>query len=541
VGVDKSLSLVGENRDNTTIRGIDPLRGVVVYVGADNVNITGFTVRNSGTSQYYYSGILLDTVSNCSVYDNCLTSNNAGIFLWECSACSISNNNLTANAGQTLYLQNCSACSISGNTVMTNNEGIWLNYSSSCSLFNNTIGNNQIGVELYNCSNCSMYRNSLVQNNYGMNVTVTTTNKIIHNSFINNTVAQAIADNIGRFWDDGYPGAGNYWSNQNTTDSCSGPYQNETGSDGITDSPHIIDGFNRDRYPLTKPFDEFNHDVAVFNATPAQAQVDGGQPLIISATVGNLGEIAETFNVTAFANEANVAVATVPYVIPSENQTISLIWNTVGTTPDTYSIKAVASQVPGETFLDNNVYVDGSVEIRPAHDIAATSITPQRTLIGQGYSLTFNVSVLNKGTFIESFNVILYADKNVTILGDEITIGTKAVSLLTNATSTLVTFTWNTTGVPMGNYTISAYAGPVPYETNTADNNCTDGVVHVCVPGDVDGNGLVNMLDLYTMALHYGTTIGQTDYVMVCDIDNNGIINMIDLYIGALHYGQTGP
>jgi len=38
----------------------------------------------------------------------------------------------------------------------------------------------------------------------------------------------------------------------------SGPYQNETGSDGIGDTPYVIDENNRDRYPLMAPFNTFN-------------------------------------------------------------------------------------------------------------------------------------------------------------------------------------------------------------------------------------------------------------------------------------------
>jgi len=55
-------------------------------------------------------------------------------------------------------------------------------------------------------------------------------------------------------WDDGYPSGGNYWSDYNGTDLFSGPYQNITGSDGIGDTPYVIDENNRDRYPLMKPW-----------------------------------------------------------------------------------------------------------------------------------------------------------------------------------------------------------------------------------------------------------------------------------------------
>jgi PKD repeat protein len=57
-------------------------------------------------------------------------------------------------------------------------------------------------------------------------------------------------------------------------------------------------------------------------------------------------------------------------------------------------------------------------------------------------------------------------------------------------------------------------------------------------PWDVDGNGLVNMLDMYIVALHYGETPESPSWDPRTDIDKNNIINMIDLYIVAIHYGE---
>ena len=55
-------------------------------------------------------------------------------------------------------------------------------------------------------------------------------------------------------WDDGYPSGGNYWSNYTDIDLYSGPYQNESGSDGIWDHPYVIDENNQDNYPIVPEF-----------------------------------------------------------------------------------------------------------------------------------------------------------------------------------------------------------------------------------------------------------------------------------------------
>ena len=53
--------------------------------------------------------------------------------------------------------------------------------------------------------------------------------------------------------DDGHPSGCNYWKDYTGTDFYSGPYQNETGSDGIGDTPYVIDENNTDHYPLMSP------------------------------------------------------------------------------------------------------------------------------------------------------------------------------------------------------------------------------------------------------------------------------------------------
>jgi parallel beta-helix repeat protein len=404
------------------------------------------------------------------------------------------------------------------------------------------VKSNSVGFEICGASDCYVHDNDIVNNQYGINLTLGSNNRIAHNSFVGSSTAQAISDGHSRAWDNGYPDGGNFWDNHTTLDSYNGPYQNETGGDGIVDIPYIINGFNRDRYPLTKPFDEFVHDVAVSDVTPTEAQVDSGRTTDISTTVENLGNIVETFNITVYYDGRIAAMQTVPYLLPGVTKGAIVQWNTIGSNPGTYSLKAEASQVAGETVIANNVYINGSVEIRPAHDVAPLGITPSKVIVGPKGTVTFNVTVINKGTFNESFNATLYADKNTTIIGDEITIGTTRIDPLANATSTMVTFTWNTTGVLYGNYTISAYTTPVDGETYTVDNTFVDGIVRVAaMQGDVNGDGKVNMIDLYTIALHYGANAGEPNYLESCDIDSNGKINMLDLYIAALNFGKTEP
>lgn len=80
---------------------------------------------------------------------------------------------------------------------------------------------------------------------------------------------------------------------------------------------------------------------------------------------------------------------------------------------------------------------------------------------------------------------------------------------MTGGTRTTATFTWNTTGFAKGNYTISGYATPVLGETDTTDNNRTDGWVIVAMVGDITGpegvpDKKVDMRDVSLVASNFG-------------------------------------
>lgn len=97
------------------------------------------------------------------------------------------------------------------------------------------------------------------------------------------------------------------------------------------------------------------------------------------------------------------------------------------------------------------------------HNIAVVSVTPEETLITQNQTTSINVTVINDGSFTETFNVTLYFDST------EIDFQTLT---LNSSESKVLTFEWNTTGVPLGNYELSANATIVPGEVEAQDNIC---------------------------------------------------------------------
>ena len=48
---------------------------------------------------------------------------------------------------------------------------------------------------------------------------------------------------------------------------------------------------------------------------------------------------------------------------------------------------------------------DGEVYAFGVHDVAVTNVAPSKTVVGQGFSATINVTVANQGDYTETFNV----------------------------------------------------------------------------------------------------------------------------------------
>jgi hypothetical protein len=164
-----------------------------------------------------------------------------------------------------------------------------------------------------------------------------------------------------------------------------------------------------------------------------------------------------------------------------------------------------------------------------ASDVAVTSVTPYKTVVGQGLNMSISVTVENQGNFTETFNVTAYAN-TTSVASQNVT--------LSSGTSTTLTFTWNTTGFAYGNYTISAYAMPVPDETDTADNAFAGGTIKVSCIGDIDGTYSTTMLDYQLVKNAIPSTPGGPKWNPNADINNNGAVNMLDFQLVKIHVGQ---
>jgi len=391
--------------------------GITIYSSHHN-NVSASTILNS------HKGISLKFSNNNRITDTTILGSTFGVFLEESINNLVSGNTIVASYSN-IWISASHYNRICQNSVSDSSYAISIGgYSHDNLIATNLIrGAHEQGVSVYDSNGNTIINNTIGLNNYGIYFCRSTGNVIHHNDIINN-INQAFDHIGGNTYDNGYPSGGNYWSDYNGTDLYSGPYQNETGSDGIGDTLYTPHHNVRDRYPLMEPY----------------------------------------FGI---------------------------------------------------------------------HDIAVTNIATSKTVVGQGYPVSINVTIENQGTFTETFNALVYANTTV--------IGTLVDITLESRNSITLTFTWSTTGVPYGNYTISAYATPVSDEIDTINNKFIHGCVLITLKGDADFNRLVEMPDFYIWRENFGKSTGEWPSHVNPDFDSNGLVELSDFFKWRENFGATVP
>jgi len=144
--INKSISLIGENKYNTIIEGNGTF-SAVVHVTADNVNISDFTIQNRNKGDV---GIWLEHCRNCTVSGNIIKDIGAS----------------NGVRGVGIALDYCEGCTVERNNINNNNKGVVLAFSYGCIVHRNNVDNNNkfTGIDIHSCSECIVTRNILSNN-----------------------------------------------------------------------------------------------------------------------------------------------------------------------------------------------------------------------------------------------------------------------------------------------------------------------------------------------------------------------------------------
>jgi len=201
--------------------------------------------------------LALVNCQNITVHDLELTNNGHGIILAYTTGSTITQNSLTENYNG-LGLFASSGNFIVGNYIANNYRGIQLsNSSNSNSMSTNNITDNTDGIFLFDSFQNSIVVNNITNNNIGIGLKESSYNMIRGNYFISNekqvydvSMADPSVTASMNIWGVGYPLGGNYWSDYTGADVKSGENQDQTGSDGLGDTPYIIYENSQDSFPL---------------------------------------------------------------------------------------------------------------------------------------------------------------------------------------------------------------------------------------------------------------------------------------------------
>jgi len=165
VVVYKSVYLRGENKEITFIDG--DAAGYCIYITADLVNLSGFTISNCKSSK---SGVYVES-NYTSIFDNNIVYNQGnGI---EVSSVppgntfydSIINNNISYNDRLGIYLLQPDSSTILNNVIVNNNgTGISVFHSDDNIILNNTVSNNARGLRLISSFSATLSGNHFINN-----------------------------------------------------------------------------------------------------------------------------------------------------------------------------------------------------------------------------------------------------------------------------------------------------------------------------------------------------------------------------------------
>ncbi|UCH31592.1 MAG: hypothetical protein JSV05_08905 [Candidatus Bathyarchaeota archaeon] len=184
-----------------------------------------------------------------------------------------------------------------------------------------------------------------------------------------------------------------------------------------------------------------------------------------------------------------------------------------------------------------HAFIRAAIVTSPIHDVAVTDVFSIYDWVYQGDIDPINVTVQNQGPFAETVDVTAYYN------------GTPAaptqVIVLNPGESKELTFNWDTTSVPLGNYTVSATA-VIPYDNDLSDNFREGNMEEVRQPSkyfpwDVTGDGYVGIDDIVEVAEHFGQDPAHPDWDPKYDITGDNYVGIDDIVAVAEHFGEQDP
>jgi hypothetical protein len=138
---------------------------------------------------------------------------------------------------------------------------------------------------------------------------------------------------------------------------------------------------------LHAPFASSTHNIAVSSVVLAKTVVGEGFDCNVTIHVANLGQYAETFNLTAYANDTEIGTQKVANLNTSGQTTLTFVWNTTGLGQGNYTMSSYAWPVSNEDSVGDNNCTGGSITISKVGDITGLSGSPDGAIDMRDVSL----------------------------------------------------------------------------------------------------------------------------------------------------------
>ena len=225
-------------------------------VNSTYINISHSILTDNGAGICIDQNSLFNKISHNAIYDNL-----DAIYILNSDRNTVFNNSITQNWGG-LWIHNSNDNLIYKNEIRDCGDAIWVTFSSSNVIRDNIILDNDGGILIFNHSFYNTITGNVIKNNrYGINLSDYTYSNFIYNNLFNNTVNVFLADSGFNIWNGtlssreniagGMFTGGNFWTHPNGSGfsvTCS-----DENSDGICDSPYILNQENIDYLPLALP------------------------------------------------------------------------------------------------------------------------------------------------------------------------------------------------------------------------------------------------------------------------------------------------
>jgi len=484
--------------------------GYVALVNSTDIMVEDLSLTGNGEG-------FLSAYTSRSTIENCtLTKNRRGIHLYSSNYTTVRGNTIIENAAEGVSMFECHRSNMSDNVATENGVGMFFYHLTDSSIVRNNVNSNfERGIQMLG-SSCNIFLQNSLEKNGRQGIYMFNSD---NNTMSDNQATENLYDGI--------------WLDTCENNILTGNDVSWNGGNGI----YMLSSLNC-QLQYNKAFG--NSVVGVHLTTSDNNTLVGNE---VSGNLGYGVRLYRCSNNRVFHNNFFNHTYHAHVYLSSYNS-----WDdgypAGGNFWDDYTGEDVywgpyqnvtGSDGIGDTpviISSNNVDRYPMMTPVSLHDIAILSAAVSSDELYVGWTVNVNVTVKNAGDYVESFNVTVYSDDNV--------IKKFSVSNLLIGKNVTLAFTWNSTGLtPCQSYVIRCEADVVPGETNVEDNVYVAGTVKIKMVGDVNGDRIINIIDIAAIAIGYGSNVGDSRYSLICDLNRDDTINILDLGMAAVRFGES--